>query len=77
MLFHNVEKINAKIDCNKSFQDGVNAQQLAYNATNSANLACLQSQVAQLQGMTKLVVPNTSVCPGWGAVTITPSTLSS
>lgn len=48
MLFHNVEKINSRIDCNKSFQDGVNAQQLAYNATNSANLACLQNQVAQL-----------------------------
>lgn len=76
MLFHNVEKINARIDCNKSFQDGVNAQQLAYNATNSANLACLQNQVAQLQGMTKLVVPNSSVCPGWGSVTITPATLS-
>lgn len=77
MLFHNIEKINARIDCCKAAQDGVNAQQLAYNATNSANLACLQNQVAQLQGMTKLVVPNSSVCPGWGAVTVTPATLSS
>lgn len=34
----------------------------------------MQQQIAQLQSLTKLVVPNGSVCPGWGNVTITPST---
>lgn len=68
-----VEKINAKIDFNKNFQDGVNAQQLAYNGTNGATIACMQNQISQLQGMTRLVIPNSSVCPGWGPVTITPS----
>lgn len=56
--------------------DGVNAaisQQAVYNATNTAALTCIQGQVAQLYGLTKLVVPNTSVCPGWGNVTITPA----
>ena len=52
---------------------GLNAQAV-YNATNTATINCIQSQVAQLFGLTKLVVPNTSVCPGWGNVTITPST---
>ena len=33
----------------------------------------MQQQIAQLQSLTKLVVPNTSVCPGWGNVTITPA----
>lgn len=75
-LYHNVEKLNCKIDFNKNFQDGINAQQLAYNGTNGATIACMQNQIAQLQGITKLVIPNTSVCPGWGGVTITPSTLS-
>lgn len=32
---------------------------------------CLQSYV---NGITKVVVPNTVVCPGWGNVTITPAT---
>ena len=57
--------------------DGVNAaicQQNVYNATNTAALTCMQGQIAQLFGLTKLVVPNTSVCPGWGNVTITPAT---
>ena len=57
--------------------DGVNAaicQQNVYNATNTAALTCMQGQIAQLYGLTKLVVPNTSVCPGWGNVTVTPAT---
>ena len=51
-------------------------QQAVYNATNNAALNCIQGQVAQLYGLTKLVVPNGSICPGWGDVTvsITPTT---
>ncbi len=40
-------------------------------ATNSAAITALQTLVSSI---TKTVVPNTSVCPGWGNVTITPST---
>lgn len=36
----------------------------------SAGLAALQSVVASI---TKTVIPNSSVCPGWGDVTITPA----
>ena len=50
------------------------ATQAVYNATQTATINCMQGQIAQLFGLTKLVVPNTSVCPGWGNVTITPST---
>lgn len=38
-------------------------QQAVYNATNTSTLACLQGQVAQLQGLTKLIVPADNVCP--------------
>lgn len=54
--------------------EGQLCEQRTYNATNTAAIACLQGQVAQLQSLTKLVVPNSSVCPGWGNVTITPTT---
>lgn len=56
-----------------NLQSQINAQAV-YNATNTATIGCIQSQIAQLQSLTKLVVPNTSVCPGWGNVTITPAT---
>ena len=45
-------------------------QQSVYNATNNANFNCLANQVAQLQALTKMVIPNSSVCPGWGDVTV-------
>lgn len=49
-------------------------EQAVYNATQTGAIGCIQGQIAQLYSLTKLVVPNSSVCPGWGNVTITPST---
>ena len=43
-------------------ENAVNAQAV-YNATNTATISCIQNQVAQLQGLTKVVIPITSVCP--------------
>lgn len=48
-------------------------QQNVLNATTTANLSCMAQQIAQLQGLTKLVIPNGSICPGWGDVTVTPA----
>jgi glutamate/tyrosine decarboxylase-like PLP-dependent enzyme len=45
-----------------------------FEAVNSERISCLSSRVSNLETLTKLVVPNSSVCPGWGNVTITPST---
>ena len=49
-------------------------QQNVYNATNTATINCMAGQIAQLMSLTKLVVPNSSVCPGWGDVTVAPAT---
>jgi hypothetical protein len=57
----------------RDHQTEVNAAQMAWNATNTATLQCMQGQIAQLMGLTKLVVPNGSVCPGWGNVNVTPA----
>ena len=64
------ERLNNKI----TVVEGQIAQQGIYNATNTATINCISNQIMQLQSLTKLVVPNTSVCPGWGNVTITPAT---
>lgn len=52
------------------------ADQRVFNATQIGTISCIQGQIAQLMGLTKLVVPNGSVCPGWGDVTVsvTPAT---
>lgn len=49
-------------------------EQKVYNATNTATISCIGNQIAQLQSLTKLVIPNASVCPGWGNVTVAPAT---
>ncbi len=47
--------------------------QKAFNAGVISKVGCIESQLGQLFGLTKLVIPNTSVCPGWGDVTVTPA----
>lgn len=47
--------------------------QAAQTATVSAMSATIANVQALLGSITKCVVPNTSVCPGWGNVTITPA----
>ena len=66
--------LQGQITAIKDAQTAINTQQAVYNGTNTATIACMQSQIAQLLSLTKLVVPNASVCPGWGNVTITPAT---
>lgn len=47
--------------------------QRTYNAVNTATISCIQGQIATLLGLTKTVIPNGSICPGWGNVTVTPA----
>lgn len=68
------EALAAEVRGNKDAQTAINMQQAVYNGTNTATIGCLQGQVAELLALTKRVVPNGSVCPGWGEVTITPAT---
>lgn len=63
-----------EVRANKDEQNAINLQQAVYNGTNTAAVGCIQGQIAQLQSLTKLVVPNSSVCPGWGNVTVAPET---
>lgn len=49
-------------------------EQAVYNGVNTATVGCLQGQVQQLLSLTKLIVPNANICPGWGDVTITTAT---
>lgn len=61
------ERLNNKI---AGVEAAVNTQAVV-NATMTSTISCMQGQIAQLQSLTKLVVPNSSVCPGWGDVKVT------
>lgn len=52
---------------------GVESQicdQAVWNATQTATVSCMAQQLAQLQSLTKIVIPNGNVCPGWGDVKV-------
>jgi ribosomal protein L29 len=68
-----VKELAAEVRANKNAQDAINMQQAVYNGVNTSAVECIKGQIAQLLGLTKLVVPNASVCPGWGNVTVTPA----
>lgn len=59
------ERLNNKIGV---VEAAVNTQAVV-NASVTSTIGCLQGQIAQLQSLTKLVVPNSSVCPGWSTTT--------
>lgn len=48
-------------------------QNAVAEALNSERITCLKGRVDNIYDVFKLVVPNSSVCPGWGNVTITPA----
>lgn len=43
--------------------EGQLAQQAVVNAQITANISCMQNQIATLNGLTKTVIPVTSICP--------------
>ena len=46
--------------------------QAVYNATQNATMGALQGQIAQLQGVTKLMIPNENLAPGYGRAAVMP-----
>ena len=68
-LSHRIYQLEKKVDENAASQAVINC------GFNSA-IGILQSQAAQFMSLTKVVIPNANVCPGWGDVTVsvTPAT---
>lgn len=46
-------------------------EQAVYNQAQTGALSMIRGQIDQLYTLTKLVVPNSAICPGWGEVTVT------
>jgi hypothetical protein len=67
-------EINKKYIELAQFIAALDKQNAVAEAINAERLTCLSNRVSTLEGLTKLVVPNGSICPGWGNVTITPAT---
>lgn len=58
-------KINAlgvEVRANKDAQTAINLQQATLNATQTATISAISAQIAQLQSLSQLVVPQNKVC---------------
>lgn len=57
-----IRSVEAQVRANRDEQYAINLQQATLNATQTATIGCIQSQVAQLQGLSRLYVPSSNVC---------------
>lgn len=67
------ERLITRINADKNEQQKINTEQAVWNGVNTATMGCMRNQIDQLYSLTALRIPNTSVCPGWGEVTVTPT----
>ncbi|MBQ0141858.1 MAG: hypothetical protein KBT06_03495 [Prevotellaceae bacterium] len=71
------ERVMTRVNQDRRDQDSWNASQSVANAQMSAAIATNAASIASLQNccdkITQIKIPNSAVCPGWGAVTITPA----
>lgn len=61
-LMNKINEVSATVQANKDAQTAVNMEQAVYNGTNTATIGCLKQQIAQLQALSELVVPQRKVC---------------
>lgn len=72
-----IKQLQYEINQNRRDQDAWNASQSVVNAQMSAAITTNTNSIAGinevLSQITQVRVPNSAVCPGWGAVTVTPA----
>lgn len=56
------DRLLSRINADKSEQNAINMNQAVYNGTNTATLACMKQQIADLAALSELVVPQRKVC---------------
>lgn len=70
-----MKELRNEVRANKDEQAGINLNQAVLNGTTNAAIGCINERVAELRsvigGITKTVVPNGVICPGWGDVEVT------
>lgn len=74
----NIDKRVTALEVSAPLREQILQGQIAQVAQQStcccnAATAAIANLQAAVNSITKLVIPNTSVCPGWGNVTITPA----
>jgi hypothetical protein len=67
------EKLANRIAVLENFAHEADKKNAVLEAVLAERLNCMNGRISAIEALTKLVIPNGSVCPGWGNVTITPA----
>lgn len=59
------ERVMSRVNADRNEQIAWNSQQSLNNCQMASAIAMNKSSIDILMGMTKTVIPNSSVCPGW------------
>lgn len=74
------ERLITRVNADQRAQADWNASQSVANAQMTAAIAANQTSIAGLANtlgsLTKTVIPNNNVCPGWGSVQVEPVSLN-
>lgn len=66
-LMSKINEVSAEVRANKDAQCEINREQAVYNGVNTATLNCIKGQIAELQSLSELIVPQRKVvntcCP--------------
>lgn len=57
-----IKDLAKEVRANKDAQYAINLEQASLNATVTATVSCMKGQIAQLQSLSELVVPQRKVC---------------
>lgn len=61
-LMGKINDLSTEVRANKDAQCEINREQAVYNGVNTATLNCIKSQIAELQSLSELIVPQRKVC---------------
>ena len=61
-LMGKINNVASEVRANKDAQCEINREQAVYNGVNTATLNCLKGQIAELQSLSELIVPQRKVC---------------
>lgn len=67
------ERVMTRVNADRNEQMAWNTQQSLNNCQMSSAIAANRNSIDILMGMTKTVIPNSSVCPGWDSASTTPA----
>lgn len=58
-----IKELEKEVRLNKEAQNAINTEQAVFNGVTTGALKCIREDIQELFGLTKLVIPSSSICP--------------